>query len=199
MPSTKPWSLIALLVLMPFLQGCAAVVIGAAAAGTGGAAMSIFSDRRAANMSDQDSEIAARIINSLKQDSRIPDSSRVKVFSFNRIVLLAGEAPNQEMRQQIVNIARKVPNIRKIYNEVVISKPLPAAQQEYDMQIRMLGNAALLPAKVRASQVELTVSDRVVYIMGLLTRTETNEVIEIMRNQKGVKKVVPLVEYVRLK
>jgi osmotically-inducible protein OsmY len=194
------WRLSAVLLIVPLLHGCAAAVIGAAAAGTGGAAMTIFSDRRDSGISEHDDKIAETIIARLGQDAEIPARARVQVYSFNRIVLLAGEAPSRALRNRIVQIARVVPGIRKIYNEIVLANPLAGAAQEYDMQLRISGNAALLTsADVSSSHVQLTVSDRTVYIMGLLTRSEARAAVDVIRNVEGVKKVVPLVEYVRLK
>ncbi len=196
----KAMQLGSILVIAALLHGCAAVVIGAAAAGTGGAAMTMLSDRRAGNISTQDDQIAENIIARLKQDPSIPENARVQVFSFNRIVLLAGETPKASLRNQIVEIARAVPGIRKIHNEIILAKPLANSSQEYDMQIRIRGSAALFASpNVRSSQVHLTVSNQVVYVMGLLTRAEANAAIEVVRNLDGVKKVVSLVEYVRFK
>lgn len=196
----KFWHMGVLLIIVPLLHGCAAAVMGVAAAGTGGAAMAILSDRRATGISEQDDKIAEAIIARLGQDTQIANSARVKVYAFNRVVLLAGEAPNQLVRRQIVNTAKRVGGIRKIYNEIVLAKPLPGSTQEYDMEIRMRGNAALLASRdVSSSHVQLTVSNRTVYIMGLLTRAEARAAVNVMRKVEGVKKVVPLVEYVRLK
>ncbi len=196
----KFWRIGALLIIIPLVHGCAAAVIGVAAVGTGGAAMAILSDRRARGVSEQDDQIVDAIIAGLEKTTQISSSARVKVFSFNRVVLLAGEAPNPMLRSQIVDIAKKVPGIRKIHNEILLAKSLPNNAQEYDMEIRLRGNAALLASSaVSSSHVHLTTSNRTVYIMGLLTRAETRAAVDIMRQQEGVKKVVPLVDYVRLK
>jgi len=196
----KFWHIGALLIIVPLLHGCAAAVIGAAAAGTGGAAMAILSDRRATGISEQDDQISEAIIARLGQDARIPNTARVKVLSVNRVVLLAGEAPNQLLRNKIVQIARSVPGIRKIYNEIILAKPLARTAQEYDMDIRVRSTAALLASSdVSSSHVYLTVSNRTAYIMGLLTRSEARAAVDVMRKMEGVRKVVPLVEYVRLK
>ncbi|MDX1515009.1 MAG: BON domain-containing protein, partial [Gammaproteobacteria bacterium] len=96
MPSIRFFS-ITLIVLTQaaILSGCAAVVgVGAAA---GAAAMY---DRRSTGTFIDDELIELKSIELLARDEDLWKQSHINVTSFNNIVLLTGEAPNEPLRQR---------------------------------------------------------------------------------------------------
>ncbi|MFN8916711.1 MAG: BON domain-containing protein, partial [Burkholderiales bacterium] len=112
--SARMMSLVLIMgVCAPLLQGCFPVV----AAGVVTTALSV-SDRRTTGTQVEDQSIE------LKADSRIRErfGSRVSAgtVSFNRRVLVYGQAPDIATKQEIGRIVAAVPNVREIINEVEI-------------------------------------------------------------------------------
>ncbi len=77
-------------------------------------------DRRSSGtfIEDQTIELKTnrRIHEQLGQDVRI------NVTSFNRNVLLTGEAPNESMKSEAEKLTMSVDNVRNVYNEISISE-----------------------------------------------------------------------------
>ncbi|UGA39702.1 BON domain-containing protein [Chromobacterium haemolyticum] len=90
------------------LSGCFGVV----AAGAAGGAL-VATDRRTsgAYVDDQGIELKAA-----DQIGKLLPSAHVNTTSFNRAVLLTGEVPSEQARQQAELTARGIPNVRRVFN-----------------------------------------------------------------------------------
>src|SRR5579862_4407944 len=94
--------LLTLLSLSCLLQGCI-FVVGAAA---GAAAIAMVYDHRPVEVTIEDTKLANTIVDNLHSVPALRDDSHVDVTVFNRIVLLTGETPTQELRQRAEEIAK---------------------------------------------------------------------------------------------
>jgi len=187
------------LLLLQGLTGCATSLLVGSALGTGAAGVMMYTDRRAEGVSAEDDALVEQILQRLQADSGIAQAAHIQVFSYNHQVLLAGEAPNEAVRQQAAALAAGVSGVREVYNQLIISPPATEEMQSFDSQLRIRINAALLFAQgLTAAHPHITVANGVAYVMGLLTREEGNSAVEVVRYVDGVTKVVPLIEYVRL-
>src|SRR6185503_13855158 len=106
-----------LLALFPLLHGCAPLVVGGAVAG---GAM-VAQDRRTVGTMTEDEGIEQRA--SARVRERFGESAYVSVTSYNRTVLLTGQAPDEKVRAEAERIARGVENVRGVYNELAIAGP----------------------------------------------------------------------------
>ncbi len=176
------------------LSGCAAAVIGGAAVGA-----AAVHDRRSVGtvIDDQTIELVAK--NSIYQDEAIDSDDRVKVVSFNGIVLLVGEASSAANKSKAAAIAGNVDGVRRVFNELDVQAKPTLGTRFDDSVLTVRINGALLsknpvegfdPNRVKV----ITVRDTA-YLMGLLTRDEADAVTEVARNVRGVGKVVKLFEY----
>ena len=104
--------LVVLLMTMP-LQGC----IEMAAVGVGAAAMSVV-DRRTTGTQVEDEGIELRASNRINE--RFRDKVHVNVTSYNRNVLVTGEAPDQKTSAEIEKIVLSVSNVRGATNDLQI-------------------------------------------------------------------------------
>jgi len=96
------------------LQGCPALI------GVGGvAAFTSLEDRRTAGTQLEDSGIESRAITRINE--RIGERAHVKVTVYNRALLLTGEAWDEATRTEIENIARALPNVRAVTNEIQVA------------------------------------------------------------------------------
>ena len=190
-PPLRTLALIALLGLAPQLQGCLPLLAGGA-----GATALVLDDRRSVGAQTEDKEIDVR--GESRINDRFGDRAHINVTSFNRNVLLTGEAPDAAAKAQIEKIVREIPNVRGVVNEIQV-----AGVSSYTSR----GNDSYLTSKVKArfidtsggfsaNHVKVVTEGSVVYLLGLVTRKEAEAAVEIARTTGGVQKVVRVFEYI---
>jgi osmotically-inducible protein OsmY len=172
------------------LQACVPVVIGAG----GAAAYSSLEDRRTTGIQIDDESIEVRASNRI--NDRFGARVHVNVTSYNRIVLLTGEVPDDEARIEAEKIVRAVPNVREVTNDLQIAGISSYASRTNDTYLTTKVRGRLLDTQ-RVSSVHLKVVTEAgaVYLMGLVTEPEAEEAVDIARNTGGVRKVVKVFEY----
>jgi osmotically-inducible protein OsmY len=182
--------------VVPLLQGCFGMVAAGAGAGVGTAVL-MAQDRRSVGAITEDQEIEfkarTRISESLKERAHI------SVTSYNRTVLLTGQAPTDEIKAQVQAIVADMPNVKAIENDIQIAAPSALSARANDSYITSKVKARMLDAqRFQANHVKVVTENNVVYLMGLVTRKEGEDAAEIARTTEGVQKVVKVFEYVTL-
>lgn len=172
--------------------GCFPLVVGGAA---GGAAL--IADRRAPDIIATDQRIEWTMGQQIEK--RLGDQVHINVTSYNRQVLLTGEVTTPEGKAIIDDIASRVIDVRKVYNEVQIGMPSSLDQRSRDTYITSQVKTRFVnQQKFNPLHVKVVTEAGTVYLMGLVTTEEADEATEIARTTNGVKKVVRLFEYVQL-
>ncbi len=185
--------LISLIPLM--LSGCAAAVIGAGAAA--GTTAVVAHDRRTAGTFIEDQNIELKAAKSFYSDKEINDSSHLNVTSYNLVVLITGETPSEDIRNRIVNIVREIPKVTHVYDELTIAAPSSWTSRTSDSLITSKVKTKLLTLdNFDGTRVKVVTEKGVVYLMGLLTRTESDVATKVAQETGGVQKVVKLFQYV---
>jgi len=183
--------MLALVALLPVLGGCVAAAVVAG----GGAAAAVGFDRRTTGAYTDDETIEWKI--SLAVREKYGDKVHVNVTSFNRIVLLTGEAPTEEIRTEIQKIAQGTENVREIRNEITIGTPASIATWSDDSYITSKVMANMLGNKdVNTYYVKVVTENGIVYLMGMVTRKEAEAAAQVASTTTGVKKVVKVFEYI---
>jgi osmotically-inducible protein OsmY len=188
--------LLAMALTIPLLQGCFGLVAAGAGAGVGTVAL-VSQDRRTVGAITEDQEIEfkarARINEALKERVHI------SVTSYNRTILLTGEAPTGEMKAQIESIVADMSNVKAIENDIQIAAPSSLTSRSNDTYLTSKVKARMLDAqRFQANHVKVVTENNVVYLLGLVTRKEGDDAAEIARTTEGVQKVVKVFEYVTL-
>jgi osmotically-inducible protein OsmY len=185
-----------LLVCLPamLLSGCAAVVVGGAAAG-----VAVAHDRRTTGTVVEDQEILIRATNLRNADERLKELSNISIDSYNLQVLLTGQAENAEIVEAFSQRVAKIPRVRSVFNEVSIGPEATWGEATSDAYLTSRVKLALFDVGIEGfdpTRVEVTSSQGSVYLMGLLTQPEADAVTEKVRFVSGVKRVVKLFEYI---
>jgi osmotically-inducible protein OsmY len=121
----------------------------------------------------------------------------VNVTSYNRQVLLTGEATTAEAKQKVEQIVSRVENVRGVHNEMVVGLPSSLSDRSNDALISGKVKASLVDARDLISNAFKVVTERrVVYLMGRVTQREANRATEIARGVDGVQKVVRVFEVI---
>jgi osmotically-inducible protein OsmY len=172
-----------------WLAGCAPVLVGAGAV----SALSVSEDRRSsgAQMDDQSIEWRA----SSRIGERFGSKVHVNVTSYNRVVLLTGEVPDERVRGEIDSLVRAVPSVQATTNELVVAAPTSLGSRTTDSYITSKIKTQFLDAaKFNAMHVKVVTEAGVVYLLGVVTPTEADDAVEIARTTGGVRKVVKMFE-----
>lgn len=174
------------------LQGCATAVVGGAAA-TGGA---VALDRRTTGVFVGDQEIELRTQSRLNE--ALPkNSGSISTTSYNRQVLLTGQVLDNPTRNLAGEIAKGVPDVRNVFNELTVSGTTSFTSDANDTAITSKVKARLLrDEKAPGTKIKVITEAATVYLMGLVTREEGKIATEIGRTTSGVTKVVILFEYI---
>ena len=187
----REFLLIGLLALIPLLHGC----LGAVAVGAG-AAVLMAEDRRTSGVYLEDQNIEMKATKAIS--NKFGDNNKVNtsVTSFNRYVLIVGQAPNEEIKQQVGVTVLGIENVRNVQNDLVIGPPASFGQHTTDSYTTSKVKTQFVSEnKFQANYVKVVTEDGVVYLMGLVTKKEAEDATEIARSVSGVKKVVRVFEY----
>ncbi len=183
-----------ILLLATQLLGCAAVVVGGAVA-TGAA----VHDRRSVGTVIDDNLLEVRVRNALFMDERFDSKVRIKVNAHNGWVLLAGEARNAELVGLATQLASGVDGVQRLFNEL---EPIDRAGFGQASSDRLLsGRVNTSFARIRKmpgfdpTRVKVTTTRGVVYLQGMVTRAESEAVVEQARKVRGVERVVMIFDF----
>jgi osmotically-inducible protein OsmY len=180
-----------LLAALPLLHGCFPLAV----TGMGAAAL-MASDRRTTGTYIEDESIEWKTVARLREFNG--RGAHVNPTSYNRRVLLTGQAPTEAMKKEIEEAARKVDNVVDVVNEIHVGSLATYSSRGNDalvtsnVKARMVNNPRFSPAHVK-----VVTESNVVYLMGLLTQAEADAAVEIARTTSGVNRVVKVFEYVK--
>lgn len=174
------------------LQGCI-FVAGAAA---GAAAIAVVYDHRTIQNAVQDTEIANKIADRISKAPYLHNESHIEVTVFNRIVLLSGETPKQEWRMQAEEIAKSVPDVARVYNQISIQGPTSSLTRTSDSWITTKIKSQMLATEdLKSSSIKVLTENGVVFLMGIVSRQQADTSVDIARQVSGVQKVVKIFQY----
>lgn len=123
-------------------------------------------------------------------------SAHVNVHSFNRVVLLTGEVPNEEMKNLAGDTARAYRGAREVYNELQVRTNTGMLARSNDSWLATKVRTRLVAEKnLNTRGIEVIVEDSVVYLMGKTTRRDANLMATIASRIGGVQRVVKVFEY----
>jgi osmotically-inducible protein OsmY len=186
--------LLAITLLTSLLGGCAAVVVTGAATGVNAA-----HDRRTlgAYVDDEGIELKTRL--AITEDKEIYSQVHVNIISINGVVLLVGQAPTEALRMKIEDITRGIEKVRVVHNEMTIAAPNSYMTRSSDSLITAKVKGSLFGIKGHdgfdPTRVKVVTENGVVYLMGILFRSEADAVATKASRVSGVQKVVKLFEY----
>lgn len=183
---------LALVAAASLLQtACAPLVIGGMAVGSA----LMATDRRTSGTQVEDQGIELKTSNRLRE--QLGDRPHISVNSYNRIVLLTGEAPNEADRAAAERLVAQVENVGRVINEISVGFNSSLSSRSNDVLIAGKVKASLVDARDLISNAFYVVVERgIVYIMGRVTEREINRATEIARGVAGVQKVVRAVEII---
>lgn len=183
--------LVAALLAATTLCGCAPLIIGGAVAG--GAMM--VTDRRTTGVQIEDQAIEFKASKRVRE--LMPDRGHINATSFNRHVLITGEAPTDADKAAVVESISKVENVRSVVDEVAVMPPSSFGTRSNDSLLTTKVKATLVDAKdILANAFKIVTERGTVYLMGRVSEREANRAADVARSVSGVQKVVKVFDLI---
>jgi osmotically-inducible protein OsmY len=121
------------------------------------------------------------------------------VKSFNGQVLLTGQVPNENVRQEAEQIVGQTREVKRIHNELEIAGPSSTIVRSNDIYLTSRVKLKLLSDKsIEGLRVKVVTENGIVYLMGLVSQREADQAVAIVREVPGVQRIVKVFEYVPL-
>ena len=174
------------------LAGCVPMVVGTAV--VGGAI--VATDRRAGGSQVDDELIQMK--GSSRLDEAFPDGRvRVNVTSYNRMVLLTGQVPNDADKATVEQVVAKVDNVQSVINELSVGPATTLGERSKDAFVTTKVKASIVDSQdLFANSIKIVTHRGVVYLMGRVSEREANHAAELARGVSGVNKVVKVFEII---
>ena len=181
----------ATLVLAVLIGGCAGVVVGSAATSA-----VVANDERTTGTFIEDQTIELKALDAIRSRETLKSQTHLSVTSYNQTVLVTGQAPTEELRKEAISLISPIQKVNRIFDEIEIGAPTNLATRSSD---------SLLTAKVKtklftldgfdATKVKVVSENGVVFLMGILPKSEADTAATAASFVGGVRKVVKLFEY----
>lgn len=171
------------------LAGCQLLLLGGAAVG----GTLVATDRRTSGALVEDQAIELKAISRIKEATL--SRGHFNVTSYNRIVLLTGEAYSAADRIAAQEAVARIEGVRSVINESAEMPSSSVAARSADTLLSAKVKTTLFDSKGTLSNAYKVVVERnVVYLMGRVTDTEAADIADIASSVPGVEKVVRVFE-----
>jgi osmotically-inducible protein OsmY len=177
------------------LDGCAgALLVGGLGAAAGGGYMA--AQERGANGTYNDFNVKTSIEQGFLQINPLIQQG-VTTSVYDGRVLLTGRAPTAEVKTEAIRIARAVPGVRAVYDEIEVAPLEGVWDNAQDTWITARVRSALvLDPDIRSGNYTIDTENGSVYLIGSArSQYEFDRAVRIARYVPGVKRVVSYVEF----
>lgn len=172
------------------MSGCVPAVI---AVGAGSAAM-VAADPRTVGSQADDEAIELKVADQAR--TQYGDRIHINVTSYNGVVLLTGEVPDQGAWASVGAIAKNTPKVRSVHNEMVVAPTSELGNRTNDSYITSKVKARMVEAnKFPPNAVKVVTERGVVYLMGIVTKAQGDAAGDVAATTEGVQRVVKVFEY----
>jgi len=181
---------VSLLAAVVALAGCLPVLV----AGAAGGAVMVATDRRSAGAQVDDESIELKLITQVGND--YGERVHVNVTSYNGVVLLTGEVPDQGTWASIGGIAKNTEKVRVVNNELIVAPLADFSSRSNDTYITSMVKSRMIEANRFPPNAVKVVTERgIVYLMGIVSMEEGNAAGETAATTSGVVRVVKFFQY----
>jgi osmotically-inducible protein OsmY len=172
------------------LASCVPIVAGGAAAGG-----AVAADRRTSGIFVEDENIELKAVK--YAETTLGENAHINITSYNRNVLLTGEAPDEETKAKAEAFVKSIQNVLTVTNEIVVGPKSSLSSRSNDVYLTSKVKTQFVTEnRFQANYVKVVTENSVVYLLGIVNKTEAEAATEIASNTSGVEKVVKVFEYI---
>lgn len=144
-----------------------------------------------------DQKLESSVYSNINNSGMDFTETHIRVNSFKGTVLLTGQVPDEELKAEAGRAATDTAGANRVHNEIQLASNTTFFTRSNDSALEAKIRVKLLANRdFQGSKVKVVVEDRVVYIMGQLTRKEGQLATETVSNTDGVEKVVRVIEFI---
>ncbi|MEO7255093.1 MAG: BON domain-containing protein [Casimicrobium sp.] len=170
-------------------SACVPLVIGGAAA-----TVAMAEDRRSPGTFVDDQSIENSAL--LRVKSRFGGQVHVNITSYNRRVLLSGEAVSEAVKRGVEEEVSTIRGITRIFNEMVVGPQAGVMSVSNDARLTTVVKTRFLETnRFQANHVKVVTEAGVVFLIGIVKRSEAETATQLASTTSGVVRVVRLFEY----
>jgi len=181
------------LVALATLSACGPLIVGGTAAGTA----IVVTDRRTAGEQVEDKSIEMKVAAEMRRLFPETTDLRISAHSYAGQVLLVGDVPNEQIKQQAGQAAQNVEKVTRVINELRVGPVTPASVRTNDTWLSSKVRTTLINTKeVPSRTINVTTERGIVYLQGRVTEDEGARAGIAASGVSGINKVVKLFEIV---
>lgn len=144
-------------------------------------------------LNDNSIERTAKI-NTYKLDERFK-YARINIASFHSAVLLTGQVGDQYLKQLAEDNVKAMTDVKTVHNYITIGEKIPYNTIVQDSIVTANIRRMLVTSPdISDTKVKVQTEDGVVYVMGKLTPSENQALINILQSTPNIVKVVSLID-----
>ncbi len=123
--------------------------------------------------------------------------SHLVVVSYNGVVLLLGQVATADLRTKASEVTQGINRVRKVHNELAVGGPISLVARSNDSWLTTKVKTRLFASnEAYGTKVKVVTENGVVYLMGLVTREQADNVVDVSAKVYGVQKIVKVFEYI---
>lgn len=173
------------------IQACAPVIVAGTVAGAGA---TIAADRREPEKILEDEAVEIQATDYIYSNEDFGKHVRIEVTSFNGTVLLSGESPSEAYKNTIVQRIGKMRPVKRVIDNIEVKPILTFNDRTNDFWISSKVRSNLIAHRGLLTRTKVITSGNKVYLMGLVTNSEAQEIVKLVNQVEGIAEVVPLFE-----
>lgn len=133
----------------------------------------------------------------LSKASPFFNQANIVVVSYNGVILLAGQVPNEELIQTASDALKPIVKVRSIHNELTVGLNTSIIARSYDTWLTAKMNTRLaLANNIDSSHVKVVTENKIMYLMGLVTESEAEAITTAATEVDGLERIVKIFEYI---
>ncbi|MDD2863904.1 MAG: BON domain-containing protein [Methylococcales bacterium] len=157
-------------------------------------------ERRTTDQAEIDKDVETHIKEELRDDEQIRRFSHVNVNVYNGAALLTGEAMNEAIKSQVIEMVRIIKGVRMVHDNLIVDYPSDNLSRANDRRIAQNIRQALrqihdLP-NFDSALIKIVVEQSSVYLMGRVHRDEGTVVINVVRLDPDIRQLVTVFDYI---
>lgn len=123
------------------------------------------------------------------------ESDHIFVETYDHEVLLTGQAYSFWQRRKILNLAREMDGVTKVYDYLSISTKYDSTASNDTWITGKVKSNLFGTEDVNSNDVKVVTNNSVVYLFGIIHKSQQHNILNSAKSIDGVKKVVPIFHY----
>lgn len=179
------------LFMLATLSGCVGIATVAVISGA-----SIAADHRTISKQIDDQAIEYKASTIISENKTLKNQTNLHLICINGAVLIIGQAPNSYLRDMAIKEITGIEGIVKIHNQIRIGNTTSFTTRSHDVWLTSKVKTALFSSdKLNPTNIKVVTENAEVFLMGLVSKAEADEAVDITRNIGGVNRVFMAFEY----